>query len=257
MLDDQQLLRYSRHILLPQFDIAGQQRVSAARVLVVGVGGLGSPVVLYLAAAGVGHLVLADGDTVELTNLQRQIVYTSDDVGQAKVVAAAALVQRMNPHVGVTCITQRLQGDLLLQQVAEADLVVDATDNFATRFALNDACVQARKPLVSGAAIRMEAQIMVFPNDGSDAPCYRCLYKDENETAEACSQSGILGPVVGVIGSLQALETLKIIAGIGSSLVGRVMLFDAQRLEWRTLKLRRDPVCPACCTHVMQIAISP
>lgn len=250
MLDDQQLLRYSRHILLPQFDIAGQQRVSAARVLVVGVGGLGSPVVLYLAAAGVGHLVLADGDSVELTNLQRQIVYTSDNVGQKKVVAAAALVQRMNPHVIVTCIAQRLQGNLLLQQVAEADLVVDATDNFTTRFALNDACVQSRKPLVSGAAIRMEGQIAVFPNDGSDSPCYRCLYKDENEIAEACSQSGILGPVVGIIGSMQALEALKILAGIGPSLVGRVLLFDAQRLEWRTLKLRRDPACPTCSPHV-------
>lgn len=257
MLDDQQLLRYSRHIMLPQFDIAGQQRVSAARVLVVGMGGLGAPVVMYLAAAGVGRLVLADNDRVELTNLQRQIIYTSDDLGRLKVEAAAARVQSMNPQIGVTRIAQRLEGSLLVQQVAEVDLVIDATDNFATRFALNDACVRAHKPLVSGAAIRLEAQIAVFPNDGSDAPCYRCLYKDENEIAEACSQSGILGPVVGVIGSLQALEALKMLAGMGSSLVGRVMLFDAQHLEWRTLKLRRDPACPTCSPRVTQLAVSP
>lgn len=251
MLDDQQLLRYSRHILLPQFDIAGQQRVSDACVLVAGMGGLGSPVVFYLAAAGVGHLILADDDTVELSNLQRQILYSSDDLGQRKVDAAAVHVQRVNPHVKVTSITQRLQGDLLVEQVAQADLVIDATDNFATRFALNAACVAAHKPLISGAAIRLEAQISVFPNDGSDAPCYRCLYKEENEIAEACSQSGVLGPVVGVIGSMQALEALKILSGIGSSLVGRVMLFDAQRLEWRTLKLKRDPACPVCALPVM------
>lgn len=246
ILDDHQLLRYSRHILLPQFDVAGQQRVSAARVLVVGIGGLGSPVALYLAAAGVGQLVLADHDRVDVTNLQRQIVYTSDDVGQFKVDAARVRLQQLNPLINIATVAERLQGEPLQQQVAQADLVIDASDNFATRFALNAACVHARKPLVSGAAIRMEGQVAVFTNTGHDSPCYRCLYRDENEAAEACSQSGVLGPVVGIIGSMQALEALKILAGIGASLAGRLLLFDAQRLEWRTLTLRRDPHCPVC-----------
>lgn len=254
-LNDDDLLRYSRHILLPQIDIAGQQRFRAARVLIVGVGGLGSPVVLYLAAAGVGRLILADGDRVELSNLQRQVAFTSEDIGTVKVRAAAARARQMNPHVDVVEIPQKLLGRVLEQQVAEANLVIDATDNFASRFALNEACVRAHKPLISGAAIRFEAQITVFPNDGSEAPCYRCLYKDDMETAETCSQTGILGPVVGVVGSLQALEALKLLSGIGSSLVGRVLLFDAQRLEWRTLKLRRDPACPVCSPSVTQPAI--
>lgn len=246
LLNDDQLLRYSRHILLPQFDIQGQERVSRARVLIVGVGGLGSPVALYLAAAGVGHLVLVDHDRVDVTNLQRQIAYTSDDVGRAKVEAAAAHLQRLNPQVRITPLAERLEGETLQQQVAQADVVVDASDNFPTRFALNAACVRYAKPLVSGAAIRMEAQISVFTHDQPDRPCYRCLYKDEPGPADACSQSGVLGPLVGIIGSMQALETLKILSGIGTSLGGRLLLLDAQHLEWRTLRLRRDPDCPVC-----------
>lgn len=246
MLDDNQLLRYSRHILLPQFDIQGQERVSRARVLIVGMGGLGSPVGLYLAAAGVGRLVLVDHDRVDVTNLQRQIVYTTDDVGTSKVKAAAEHLQRLNPEIRITQIVARLAGDALLEQVALADVVVDASDNFPTRFALNAACVQHAKPLVSGAAIRMEAQISVFTNNGGDSPCYRCLYKDEPGPTDACSQSGVLGPLVGIIGSMQALETLKILSGIGTSLGGRLLLLDAQQLEWRTLRLRRDPACPVC-----------
>ncbi len=245
-LDDAQLLRYSRHILLPQFDIQGQERVSRARVLIVGVGGLGSPAALYLAAAGVGQLVLADPDRVDVTNLQRQIAYTTDDVGRAKVEAAAAHLQRLNPQVRITPLVARLEDDALQQQVAQADVVVDASDNFPTRFALNAACVRYAKPLVSGAAIRMEAQISVFTHDHADSPCYRCLYKDEPGPADACSQSGVLGPLVGIIGSMQALETLKILSGIGTSLGGRLLLLDAQQMEWRTLRLRRDPACPVC-----------
>jgi len=246
MLDDTQLLRYSRHILLPQFDIQGQERVSRARVLIVGVGGLGSPVALYLAAAGVGHLVLADSDRVDVTNLQRQIVYSTADVGRIKVDAAAAHLRQLNPDVRITPLAARLEGEALQQQVAQADVVVDASDNFPTRFALNAACVRYAKPLVSGAAIRMEAQISVFTHDHADGPCYRCLYKDEPGPADACSQSGVLGPLVGIIGSMQALETLKMLSGIGTSLGGRLLLLDAQQLEWRTLRLRRDPGCPVC-----------
>ncbi len=246
MLDDTQLLRYSRHILLPQFDIQGQERVSRARVLIVGVGGLGSPVAMYLAAAGVGHLVLADADRVDVTNLQRQVIYSTTDVGLVKVDAAAARLRQLNPEIRITPLAARMEGDLLQQHVAQADVVVDASDNFPTRFALNAACVQYAKPLVSGAAIRMEAQISVFTNDHVDSPCYRCLYKDEPGPADACSQSGVLGPLVGVIGSMQALETLKLLSGIGTSLGGRLLLLDAQQLEWRTLRLRRDPSCPVC-----------
>lgn len=245
-LNDNQLLRYSRHILLPQFDIQGQERVSQAHVLLVGMGGLGSPVGLYLAAAGVGHLVIVDHDKVDITNLQRQIAYDSDDVGNIKVKAAAAHLQRLNREVRITALAERLEGQALEQQVAQADVVVDATDNFATRFALNAACVRHAKPLVSGAAIRMEAQISVFMNDQPGSPCYRCLYKDQPGPADACSQSGVLGPLVGIIGSMQALETLKILSGIGSSLGGRLLLLDAQTLEWRSLHLRRDPDCPVC-----------
>ena len=246
MLNDTQLLRYSRHILLPQFDIQGQERVSRARVLLVGVGGLGSPVALYLAAAGVGHLVLADSDRVDVTNLQRQILYSTADVGHVKVEAAAMHLQQLNPDIRITALAVRLEGEVLAQQVAQADVVVDASDNFSTRFELNAACVRHAKPLVSGAAIRMEAQISVFLNCDLDSPCYRCLYKDEPGPADACSQSGVLGPLVGIIGSMQALETLKILSGIGTSLGGRLLLLDAQQLEWRTLRLRRDPGCPVC-----------
>ncbi len=246
LLSDAQLLRYSRHILLPQFDIQGQERVSQATVLIVGVGGLGSPVALYLAAAGVGHLVLVDHDQVEITNLQRQIMYTTDDVENTKVKVAAAHLQKLNPEVRITPLAEHLEGDAMRMQVAQADIVVDASDNFPTRFALNAACVRYSKPLISGAAIRMEAQISVFMNNQENSPCYRCLYKDEAGPADACSQSGVLGPLVGIIGSMQALETLKILSGIGTSLSGRLLLLDAQHLEWRTLHLRRDPECPVC-----------
>ena len=247
-LNDDQLLRYSRHILLPQFDIQGQERVSRARVLIVGVGGLGSPVALYLAAAGVGHLVLADADRVDVTNLQRQIIYSTADVGRVKVDAAAAHLRQLNQDIDITPLAVRLEGEVLEQQVAQADVVVDASDNFPTRFALNAACVRYVKTLVSGAAICMEAQISVFTREHADSPCYRCLYKDEAGPADACSQSGVLGPLVGIIGSMQALETLKILSGIGASLGGRLLLLDAQLMEWRTLRLRRDPDCPVCNT---------
>jgi adenylyltransferase/sulfurtransferase len=245
-LDDQQLLRYSRHIMLPQFDIAGQQRVGSARALLVGVGGLGSPVALYLAAAGVGRLVLVDHDRVDMTNLQRQVLFNTDDVGQPKVEAARAHLLRLNPLVQIEAIAERLEGERLAHEVERADVVIDATDNFATRFLLNAACVRAGKPLVSAAAIRMEAQIAVYDRRDANSPCYRCLYRDETEAALTCSETGVLGPLVGVIGSMQALEALKILAGLAGGLAGRLLVFDAQQVEWRAIRLRKDPACPVC-----------
>ncbi len=242
-MDDSQLLRYSRQIMLPQVDIAGQERLAAARVLVVGMGGLGSPVALYLAAAGVGNLVLVDDDHVDLTNLQRQILHSTADIGRLKVESARTTLAALNPQVRVETLPTRLSGESLLEQVAAADLVVDCCDNFTTRFALNDACLSARRPLVSGAAIRLEGQVAVFRLDQADGPCYRCLYRDEGELAQSCSDTGVLAPVVGIIGSLQATEALKLLLGIGEPLVGRLLLLDALAMEIRTLRLQRDPAC--------------
>lgn len=245
-LTDEQLLRYSRQIMLPQIGIEGQQRLRGSRVLIIGLGGLGSPVAMYLAAAGVGHLVLVDDDEVDLTNLQRQIVHRSADIGRPKVESAADALRALNPEVELTVIDRRLEGVELDEQVAAADAVVDGCDNFATRFAVNEACVRAAKPLVSGAAIRMEGQVAVFRADRMDGPCYRCLYRDEGELAQTCSENGVLAPLVGIIGSIQAMETIKILVGAGEDLDGRLLLLDGERMEWRTLKLRRDPACPVC-----------
>lgn len=245
-MNDDQLLRYSRQILLPQVGIEGQERLRAARVLIVGMGGLGSPVALYLAASGVGHLVIVDHDLVELSNLQRQIVHTTDRIGQPKVVSAQQALQGINPETTVTALNLRLDVEALTEQVALADAVVDATDNFATRFALNRVCVAQKTPLISGAAIRMEGQVAVFRPDLPDSPCYRCLYKDMDELGETCSQTGVLAPVVGIIGSIQATETLKVLLNMGETLTGRLLLLDAYTMEWRSLRLRKDPQCPVC-----------
>jgi len=245
-MDDTQHERYSRQMILRGIGHAGQERINRARVLVLGLGGLGSPVTLYLAAAGVGTLVLVDFDNVELSNLQRQILHRSADVGRPKTESAADAVRALNPDVKVIALNQFLQGAELRREVAAADLVIDASDNFETRYAVNQLCVQERKPLVSGAAIRMEGQVVVFRTD-HDGPCYRCLYRDENgESADTCSLTGVLGPVVGVIGSLQAAEALKLLAGIEQGLAGRLLLFDGLTAEWRSLKLRKDPACPVC-----------
>ncbi|WP_417225244.1 HesA/MoeB/ThiF family protein [Amphritea sp.] len=248
MLNDDQLLRYSRQIMLPEVDIAGQEAWLKASVLIIGVGGLGSPVAMYLAAAGVGRLVLVDDDDVELTNLQRQIVHRTDTIGQPKVVSAKAALAALNPDVQVDVINGRLSGADLEEQVAAVDLVVDCSDNFDTRFALNDACVKHKTPLVSGAAIRLEGQVAVFDPRREDAPCYRCLYRDGDEESLTCSESGVLAPLVGIIGSVQAMEALKVLADIGEPLVGKLLLLDGRHMDWRTLKLRRDPECP-CCGH--------
>lgn len=247
-MNEEQLERYSRHITLPQVDAAGQRRLMAARVLIVGMGGLGSPIAIYLAAAGVGTLVLVDYDTVELSNLQRQVVHRTADVGRPKVESAHDHLLELNPHIAVVTINGQLEGAALDEQVRAADVVVDASDNFETRFALNAACVRNRTPLVSGAAIRMEGQVTVFHNERSDAPCYRCLYRDEDDEGDTCSLTGVLAPVVGIIGTVQATEVLKVLLGIGDTLNGRLLLLDALNMEWRTLKLRKDPACPVCGT---------
>lgn len=247
-MNDEQLLRYSRQILLPQIDIEGQQALLASSVLIVGLGGLGAPVALYLAAAGVGRLVLADHDVVDMTNLHRQIIHQAADVGRQKVQSAAESLRAIDPQVQLELITQALQGQALEQAVASVDLVLDCTDNFGTRQAVNAACVQHRKPLVSGAAIRLEGQLSVFDSRRDDSPCYQCLYGVGDETALSCSEAGVAGPLVGMIGSLQALEALKLLAGFGEPLVGRLLLVDALGSRFREMKVRRDPACCCCGT---------
>ena len=201
---------------------------------------------MYLAAAGVGHLIIADFDQVDLTNLQRQILHTTEDIGKAKVDSAYESLQKLNPEVTVTRFKQQLTPENLNDLVPQVDLVIDGCDNFATRFAVNQACVQHRKPLVSGAAIRFEGQISVFPNDGQGFPCYQCLYKDEGEEEQTCSENGVLAPVVGMIGSMQAIEAIKVLLNIGEPLQGKLMVIDCQTMDIRTLKLKRDPDCKIC-----------
>jgi len=245
-MDDQQLLRYSRHSLLPEIDVGGQQAVLAGQGLIVGLGGLGCPVAMYLAAAGVGELHLADDDTVDLSNLQRQIAHGDSDIGRPKVDSAADTARQLNPDIRLRRYPQRLEGDSLDSAVAAVDVVVDASDNFATRFALNEACYRAGVPLVSGAAIRGEGQLSVYDFRREDSPCYRCLYHDGDDAALNCSESGVLSPLVGMVGSLQATEALKCLTGSGDLLCGRLLIIDAFAMEFRTLGLSPDPQCPVC-----------
>lgn len=246
MLSDEQLLRYSRQIMLPEVEIDGQEAWLNARVLILGVGGLGSPVSMYLAAAGVGELVLVDDDEVDLSNLQRQIVHTTQRIGEPKVTSAQATLSALNPDTKFTAIDRRLSDEELEKLVSEVDLVVDCTDNFTTRFAVNRACVVHKKPLVSGAAIRMEGQIAVYDSRQNDSPCYQCLYKQGDDENLTCSESGVLAPLVGIVGSVQAMEALKVLAGVGEPLVGKLLLLDGRTMEWRSLKLRKDKACPIC-----------
>jgi len=252
-MNDNQLLRYSRQIMLPSVDFEGQQALLNARVLVIGLGGLGSPVTMYLAAAGIGTLAISDHDVVDLSNLQRQIIHNTTRISMKKTQSAAETLAALNPDTQIIALN-RLSGTELRQQVDLADVVVDASDNFTTRFALNEACVSQATPLVSGAAIRMEGQVSVFRNDQPDSPCYRCLYRDEAEVAETCSENGVLAPIVGIIGSIQATETLKILLNIGQDLKGRLLVLDGAQMEWRTLKLKKDASCPVCANHTANIA---
>ena len=245
---DDQFERYSRHMVLPQIGLEGQRRLLAARVLLVGVGGLGSPIALYLAASGVGQLVLADFDVVELSNLQRQILHTSNDIGRAKVDSAKQALYALNPDVTIFTINRVFDEDdeALLIEVEKADVVVDATDNFETRFALNRACVASKTPMVSGAALRSDGQVTVFDARDPSSPCYRCLYTEDSSAGEACSDVGVFAPLLGIIGSIEAGEAIKLLIGAGDALTGRVVVIDVMSMEWRTLKLKKDPGCPVC-----------
>ncbi len=241
-MKDAELLQYSRQIMLPEIDIEGQQTLLASRALIIGLGGLGSPVALYLAAAGVGNLILVDDDQVDLSNLQRQIIHRMSGIGQPKTSSAAAALQQLNPDCQLQLINQRLDEKALSEQVARADIVLDCSDNFATRFAINRACVAQHTPLVSGAAIRWEGQVAVYHG----RPCYRCLYGESGEPEDTCSSNGVLAPVVGIIGSIQAVEAIKVLTHTGQPLTGRLLLMDALSMEWRSLKLNPDPNCPVC-----------
>lgn len=246
MLTDEELLRYSRQILLAQIDIDGQLRLKQASALIVGLGGLGSPVALYLAAAGVGSLHLADFDTVDLTNLQRQIMHDGASVGRSKVDSALDRLGALNPDIQLVAHRRALDEDSLAAAVDAVDLVLDCSDNFGTREAVNAACVKAGKPLVSGAAIRLEGQLSVFDPRRAESPCYHCLYGHGSEAELTCSEAGVVGPLVGLVGSLQALEALKLLAGFGEPLVGRLLLVDALGTRFRELRVKRDPACAVC-----------
>jgi molybdopterin-synthase adenylyltransferase len=245
-MNDEELLRYSRQIMLPEIEIKGQERLLASRVLIIGLGGLGCPVAMYLAAAGVGQLVLVDFDSVELSNLQRQVAHTTDRLGQTKVSSAAQTISELNPDTRVSCIDSKLDQAALEYEVQQADLVLDCTDNFEIRFDINGHCVKHSKPLVSGAAIRLEGQVMVYDPRTSDSPCYRCLYQEADETALSCSENGVAAPVVGIIGTIQAMEAIKLIAEFGVSLAGYLLVFDAKTMDFRKLRLSRNPTCATC-----------
>ncbi len=246
-MDDRQLLRYSRHILLPQIGVEGQEKLLAARALVIGAGGLGSPVALYLASAGVGHIVLCDDEDVDLTNLQRQIVHRTESIGLKKVESARVTLAAINPEVQVATLAERVDEQRLLTLAAQADVVIDGSDNFVTRHAVNRACVQLRKPLVSGAAVRFDGQVAVFDLRAADTPCYACLFPEHGESEDVrCAVMGVFAPLTGIIGSIQAAEALKLLADTGETLAGRLMLLDALTMRVRTIKLAKDPACPVC-----------
>ena len=246
-MDDQQRLRYSRHLLLNEFGEEAQERLLASHALVIGAGGLGSSALLYLAASGVGRITICDGDRVELTNLQRQIVHRLDALGRPKASSAAATLATINPDIRVEALEERAGAERIAALVRHADVVLDCSDNFATRHAINRACVAARKPLVSGAGIRFDGQVAVFDLRVEGAPCYHCLFAEDAQSAEErCATMGVFAPLVGVIGTIQAAEAIKLLAGIGETLAGRLMLFDALSSRWHEVRLSRDPHCRIC-----------
>jgi adenylyltransferase/sulfurtransferase len=246
-LNDNQLLRYSRHILLPEIGVEGQEKLLTARALVIGAGGLGSPAAYYLASAGVGTLVLADGDTVDLTNLQRQILHRTDAIGWLKAESGARTLAAINPECKVVPVTERLSGAALDAEVARADVVLDCCDNFATRHAVNRACVAHRVPLVSGAAIRFDGQVAVFDSRRDDAPCYHCLFPESQDVEEMrCAVMGVFAPLTGIVGAVQAAEALKVLMGCGETLAGRLLLLDGLVMDWRSISVPRDPDCAVC-----------
>jgi molybdopterin/thiamine biosynthesis adenylyltransferase len=249
-MDDTQLLRYSRHILLNELGIDGQEKLLTSHALIIGAGGLGSPVSLYLGSAGVGHITVVDHDEVDATNLQRQIAHTLDRVGQYKADSVRTAIAQINPDVRVTPITQRADEALLNTLAAQADVVIDCCDNFETRQAVNKACVVHHKPLVSGAAIRMDGQVSVFDSTQAQAPCYACIFPPEQLPEETrCATMGVFAPLVGIIGTVQAAEALKILSGMGSHMAGRLLMLDGRELSWTDIRMQRNPDCPVCAAH--------
>jgi molybdopterin/thiamine biosynthesis adenylyltransferase len=246
-MNDDALLRYSRHILLPEIGVEGQERLLASHALVIGAGGLGSPIALYLASAGVGRITICDGDTVDLTNLQRQIVHRTQAIGQPKAESARTTLATINPLVEVVALKERVAEERLAELAGRADVVLDASDNFTTRHAINRACVANRKPLVSGAAVRFDGQVAVFDLRAAEAPCYACLFPEDGENEDMpCAIMGVFAPVTGIIGTIQAAEALKVLMGIGETLVGRLLLVDALAMELRAIRFRKDAGCPVC-----------
>ena len=245
--NDEQLLHYSRQIMLPHFGIEGQQHLKNSHVVIIGLGGLGSPAAMYLAAAGVGTLTLVDFDTVDNSNLQRQIVHNTNSIGKSKVESAKNNLLKINPETTINCVNKKLTQDELNNQIKHASCVIDATDNFVSRFLINRACVAQKTALISAAAIQFEGQISVFDLSQQDSACYACLYSEEGgEENTNCSDNGILAPVVGILGSMQALEAIKLICNIGETLKNRLLVFDGLALQWRTMSLSKDPDCPVC-----------
>jgi len=246
-MDDTQLLRYSRHILLQELGTDAQERFAQAHALIIGMGGLGAPAAHFLAAAGVGTVTLCDADRVDLTNLQRQVLYSTADIGALKVDAAARRLAAVNPEIRIERVAARVDATSLKDLVAAADVVLDCSDNFATRHAVNAACVRAGRPLVSGAAIRFDGQIAVFDTEDATSPCYHCLFGEGEELEETrCATMGVFAPLVGIVGAMQAAEALKLLAQVGTSLAGRLLLLDALSMQWRELRVPRDPACPVC-----------
>jgi molybdopterin-synthase adenylyltransferase len=246
-MTDDQLLRYSRHILLNDIGIEGQDKLLTSHALVIGAGGLGSPVALYLGTAGVGQITIVDNDVVDLTNLQRQIAHNMARAGMNKALSAHESIAEINPEVRVNCITERADAALLDTLVAQADIVLDCCDNFATRHAVNAACVKYKKPLVSGAAIQFDGQISVFDPRSESSPCYACLFPPDSAFEETrCATMGVFAPLVGIIGSMQAAEALKLLTGVGSSLAGRLLMLDGRGMEWNEVKIKRNLSCPVC-----------
>lgn len=245
-MTDDELLRYSRQIMLPDVDIEGQEKICTGHAAIIGIGGLGAPAAIYLASSGVGRLTLVDDDHVEISNLQRQIIHTEDSLNLPKVQSGKIAIEKINSNTNVDTINQRLSEDEMTALATRVDVILDATDNFATRYALNRACLRAKTPLVSGAAIRMEGQISVFDARRDDSPCYQCLYRDGLDEALNCAENGVLAPMVGIIGTMQAMEALKLLGEFGESLVGKVIYFDAKTMQIRSFKLNKDPDCIAC-----------
>ena len=248
-MNDNQLLRYSRQIMLPACDIEGQQKLLSAKVLIIGAGGLGSPAAMYLAAAGIGNINIYDNDVVDLSNLQRQISHNTPDIGIDKVISTQQTLNKINPDINVRAVKQKLLGDILLAEVLIADVVLDCSDNFSTRFAVNQACVTHKTALVSGAAIRFEGQVSVFTPGTDNSPCYNCLYNSDGEELQNCATNGVIAPITGIIGSIQALETIKLILSAGEPLRGRLLLLDGLTMEWKTMKLKKNPACQTCGDH--------